>query len=154
MAYTFEKTNDYDLIKVGDYEVKIERMELQTTQNGKDKLSIMFRIRDDVEQEEQNRCIFESIWKDKDMPECFNRKRINQLLGTQKDVQEKQVFNSINDIIDKMQGAYLIAHVNIVHDDYLDKDVNRVSYYKTSQYGAKTLGEETTPVIDDTDLPF
>lgn len=152
MTYTYEKNNDYDLIEESDYEVKIERMDLQTTQNGKDKLSIMFRIRDDIEQKNQNRCLFESIWKDKEMPECFNRRRINQLLGTQKDIADKQVFNGINDIIDKMLGAFLIIHVSITYDDYLGKNVNRVSYYKSSNEQPKAISE--TPVISDDDLPF
>lgn len=156
-GYTYEKQSS-GLIKDGDYEVVLERMEKVTIPSGKEKLSLMFRIREIEGQQYCNRVVFEDIWKEKNSPEHFNRKRINQLLGTQ-DIKDGTVFETINDIIDYMVGSCLVVNVGTEFDDYHGEDKNVVKFYKSSQSKPKKVGEpKQTPtpkvIIDDDGLPF
>lgn len=158
--YVYEGGSQNGLIKDGDYEVILERMERVTIPSGKEKLTLMFRIRTDIEgQAFGNKCVFEDIWKEKNSPEHFNRKRINQLLGTQ-EIKEGTVFENINGIIDYMVGTCLIINVGTEFDDYSGEDKNKVKFYKSSKAKPKKLGGEPVKrkaepvVIDDDDLPF
>ena len=64
MSYTFSKANadkDFDKIPDGDYEVSVESMKEATTKNGKEKIAIGFRIREDVEQPCKGRFLWDDI---------------------------------------------------------------------------------------------
>lgn len=156
--YTFTKTDDYALLEEGEYEVVIERIEEKVSKNGKKNISIMFRVRDDIEQPYGNRVLFESIWKEKDS-EFYNRKRLNQLLGTQH-FEDGKTFKDIEDVLANLRNTYLIAVVKIVHSDYSQEDENVISYYKSSNHLPKALSSEPTKKnletieIADEDLPF
>jgi len=171
--YTYEKQeNTNELIKEGDYEVVLERFEKKTLPSGKEKLSLMFRIRTDIDQEYQNRVIFDDIWTEKENPQFFNRKRVNQLLGTQKDLEDGTEFETIDNIIEYMTGSFLGVHIVIELDEYRGEDVNRVAYYRSSKVLPQKIGEivhpkdeeEHKPPVnvsnpannedDDDDLPF
>ena len=156
-SYTFTKEESYALLAEGEYEVRIEKIEEQVSKNGKKNISIMFRVRDDIEQEGKNRVIFESIWKEKDT-EFYNRKRLNQIIGTQH-FEDGTVFKDINDVLSHLKNVVLIAVIKQVFDDYRQEDINVISYYKTSQHLPKAL--DTAPVKNNTekivaeeDLPF
>ena len=162
MGYKYDANDANGLIKENDYEAVIERMEVKTIPTGKNKLSVMFRIRNDIEQPYGNKVMFEDIWPEKDNPDVFNRRRINQLLGTQQ-VKDGTEFETINDIIRFLEGATLIIHVAIEFDNWRGEDVNTVSYYKKSKIVPQQLQsegtEQATPeqpnvVIGDDDLPF
>jgi hypothetical protein len=151
--YVFEKQEDYGLLKDGEYEVRLEKIEQKTTQNGKENLSLMFRVRDDVEQEFQNRVLFESIWKEKDT-DFYNRKRLNQLIGTQH-FEDGTSFESIGDIINELNGSSLIVVITTKFNDYQNKDENSISYYKSSNHLPKSLKSESKEQIaKEDDLPF
>lgn len=155
MAYTYESEDS--LVRDGDYEATIEKIEVKTLPSGTEKLTIQYRIRKDVNQPYGNKVLFEDIFHEKNSPEHFNRKRINRLLGTQ-DIKEGTIFESINDIIVFMRGKQLQIHVSIVFSEYYSKDVNTISYYKKTEHpfatptpgGSVPNGE--TPAEDD--LPF
>jgi len=152
--YIYEGVSSSNLMPEGDYEVIIERMNRQTLPSGKEKLSIMYRVRGDIEgQSYGNKCIFEDIWQEKENPKYFNRKRINQLRGTQ-NIEKGKVCATINDVINELLGARLILHIDIVFDDYRGEEVNRVAYYKSSKYKPQELIEDEGFVLDDDDLPF
>jgi len=53
----------FDLVPVGNYEVFIERAEERPTSKGRLQLSIMLRIRDDIQQACQNRILFLNIFQ-------------------------------------------------------------------------------------------
>lgn len=158
--YTYE--NDNDLKEEGDYEVRVEKMEIRVLPSGTEKLFLQYRIRDDVEQKYKNACLFEDIWHEKENPNLFNRKRINKLLGTQ-EIKEGTVFESINKICDFMLGKYLMVHLVKQFDDYKGEEINSIAYYKKTNSAPKRLGSEenkptpapSKPVeINDDDLPF
>ena len=162
MAEGYTYKNEKVLIPEGDFEVKVEEMGVNILPSGKKKLAIRFRIRDDIEgQSYGNKCLFDDIWTDKESPEHFNRKRINQLLGTQ-DIKEGTVFEDIYKISEFMKGACLQVHVVIVFDEYRGEDVNKIAYYKSSNQKPQTLGGNAEPkhepvrvnVADDDAVPF
>ena len=167
MPYTYDASGNGGLVQEGDYEATIERMERKTLPSGKQKLSVMYRIRSDVEQPYGNKCVFEDIWAEKENPDVFNRKRINKLLGTQ-EIEDGHTFETINDVIDFLIGGKLIVHIGIEFDNYHGEDVNTVSYYKPSKNKSKKMNElgvgnptiEAKPVqsgtigIEDDELPF
>lgn len=163
MSYKFENT--VELMKEGDYEAKIERMEIKILPtSGKEKLSVMFRIRSDIDgQAYGNKCLFDDIWKEKESPEHFNRKRLNMLIGTQ-DIKDGTVFETINDIINMLIGCCVRIHVTKVFDDYHGEEVNKIAYYMKSKAQPKTLDNNegkkpkasspASPDVVDDDLPF
>ena len=155
MSYVYDASDSNGLVKVGDYEATIERIERKTLPSGKEKLSIMYRVRSDVEQAYKNKCLFEDIWAEKNEPGVFNRKRLNQLLGTQ-NPEDGAVFETINDIIDFLTGCNLIIHVVVELDTYHGEDVNTISYYRSSKIKPQTLTSEDVKkeVIADDDIPF
>lgn len=165
MSYEYKK-QETGLMPEGDYEVRLEIFEKRLVgEMQTEKLQLQFRVRDDVEQPHKNQCLFESIWKEKDHPEFFNRKRINQLLGTQ-DFEDGTVFDSINDVMDAMTGACLKVHVTKVFDEYFGVEVNKVAWYRTSEHKPQSLEKPTTTTtpdipkptpsvaVSDDDLPF
>ena len=158
--YDYNKANDSSLIKDGDYEVYIEKIEEKTLPSGKQKLAIKYRVRSDVEQEYANRCIFEDIWAERLAPQFYNRKRINQLLGTQHPKDHTE-FNDINNVIQFLEGCNLIVHINTVLDEYRGEDVNTVGYYKSTKNPTGTIvspDEKKSGGVsvenDDDKLPF
>lgn len=156
MSYIFDKNDTTSLIKEGDYETKIEKLEVKTLPSGKEKLAITYRIRTDIEQPYGNRTVFEDIWAERENPQYFNRKRINQLLGTQ-DIADGTVFDGVNDIIDYLVGKCLVIHVAVVLDEYRGEDVNTVSYYKSSKNKPEiitTTRQQPSVEISESDLPF
>lgn len=150
----------HDPLPEGDYEVAVEKIGLKTLQSGKTKISIWLRVRGDVEQEGKGRVIFDDVWKEKDHPEYYNRKRINNLLGTQ-DIKDGTVFDTIQDVMLALQGAHMIAHVVQEFDDFRGETINRVKWYRSSKAKPQTLGaapsapaSSGTADIDEEDLPF
>lgn len=159
MSYLYSKKEDqYSLIAEGEYEVTLEQITEASTMSGKKKLDIAFRLRNDVEQEHQNRVVYEAIWQEKDT-NYYNRKRLNQLIGSQ-EVEDGTTFNTVQEIIDLLKGAKLVIKVVVAYDDYRKVDVNKVAYYSKTKKPNKKLGDikvkdtkETIEISDD-DLPF
>lgn len=154
-SMSYSTKDAYSLIEKGEYELQITQMTINVSTSGKEYLAIRFKIRDDVEQKFKNRIIFENIWHEKDNPEYFNRKRIGSLLGTQADDISAE---SIEEVMEIMEGAYLIGVVDIVHNDYVGADENRIKYFKKSKVGEQTLTDpkedEVTVEISSDIFPF
>lgn len=162
-GYTYEKPKS-DLKAEGQYEATLEKIEKKRfEQSGKEKIGLTWRIRSDVDQKYQNGVVFEDIWRDKNDPTTYNKTRINQLLGTQ-DIPEGTTFNSDESLIEFLTGINAIINVKIVHDDYNDKDVNRISFYRSTQIKPQTLQETNSQLdsneyfanyeLEPDDLPF
>lgn len=166
MAYVYDESqaqqNDFSLVEEGMYEVKIELMSTKTTPNGKEAIAVRYRIRDDIDQKFQNRVLFEDIWKER-KSDYYNRKRLNQLMGTQH-FPDGKTFGDIYEVMDELQGRFLQVKVVIEHNDYTGKDENKIAFYSSTDHGPQELGEEddtstTEGDIDDIeveedDLPF
>ena len=148
------------LIEEGDYEVVVERAEERTASSGKDYITLMFKVRDDVEQKFQNRTIFYSIFKDKDNPNQYNEKKINRLLDClpEDEIQDGQAFEEVQDFLNLVKGMYLIAHIKIGFSEYKNADENYIAYIKTTKHPSNKLNNnqqvEISIIEDDKDLPF
>lgn len=141
----------------GDYEVAVEKAELRTLQSGKIKISLWLRVRSDVEQEGKGRVVFDDIWKEKEHPEFFNRKRLNAILGAL-ETKDGTVFDTIQDVLSAIQGGHVIAHVVQEFDDRRGETINRVKFYNKSKAKPQSLAPATSGTADielsDDELPF
>jgi hypothetical protein len=151
MAEQYTFTNTSGLIKEGEYEVILEKAEIKKLLSGKEKIGIQFRIRTDVEQEGKNRIIFEDIWKEKDNPQFFNRRRLNLLLATQK-IENGKTFDTIAELLKFLTGSMLVVKVAVEHDEYRNEEVNKIVYYRSSK--AKPQEVAKPKIAKDEDLPF
>lgn len=160
--YTKTKVES-ELIPAGTYEVQIDAMEFkETPTTHRKKISVKYRIRDDVESNgsAKNRIMFDDIWSDKDNDTEYDNRKINILLNTQPNVTEGTEFQTINDVIAMLLGAYLKIKITQKHDTYSDKDVNKIGYYYASEQAPKTLNQPAKGnvppsfEIDDDDVPF
>ncbi len=149
----------HDPLPEGDYEVAVEKAELKTLKSGKIKISLWLRVRSDIEQEGKGRVVFDDIWKEKEHPEFFNRKRLNAILGAV-GTKDGTVFDTIQDVLSAIQGTHLIAHVVQEYDEYHDETINRVKFYDKSKTKPQSLasapatsGTADTELSDD-ELPF
>ena len=147
----------HDPLPEGDYEVTAEKAELRTLQSGKIKISLWLRVRSDVEQEGKGRVIFDDIWREKDHPEFFNRKRLNAILGAL-GTKDGTVFDTIQDVLLAIQGGHMIAHVVQEFDDHRGETVNRVKFYHKSKTKPQSLAPATSGTagieLSDDELPF
>ena len=164
MGYTFSKANaekkEYEKIPDGDYEAVVDSLKEATTKNGKEKIAISFKIRDDVEQPCKGRLVWDDIWKEKDDPSQYNHLRLDQLIGTQH-VEDGTSFETVDEIARVMVGAFLIIHVKNETDEWqgVSYERTRVKYYKSTKHPAQTLsapqkGNTASIEIDDDDMPF
>lgn len=162
MPYTYSAaegaSSDIAPVKDGEYEATVERMVERTSRNGSRSISIQFRIRSDVEQEEKGRVVFDDIWAEKDHPEYYNRRRINQLLGALK-CPDGMEFQSASDVAQWCTGGQVIVDVRNEEDEWQGEKKNRtrVKFYMPTKHGPKALGAPDSQGIEplsEDDLPF
>lgn len=161
--------DDYELLPDMDAEVIIENAEIKTAKtSNKEYISIMYRIRDDVEgQENGGRVIFESIFADKNHDGEFDRRKIGKILSTQtSDDDEELEFEDNDELVQYLNGIYLLVHINKKEaDEYHTEDYNEIKYlsYKPSKFPPKKLDSSVKNEIhkatkeaeeSDDELPF
>lgn len=154
MSYKFNESEatSEELLPEGDYEVILEKAEFKETPTSKrKKIGLAYRIRSDVEQSCKNRVLFDDIWTDKETNSIYDNKKINRIMGTQ-NIADGKEWKTIQDVVKDMIGIYLIAHVAIKHDDYNNKNVNAISYYKESKHKPQTIGEQASSNLQDFDI--
>lgn len=171
VSYGYSKAdadnNSRDPIAEGDYEVVLEKAEIKVIESsGATKLAIQFRVRDDVEQNFKNRCVFEDIWAEREHPEFINRRRLNQLMKAL-DFKDGTEFRNIDDLISNLVGNYLSIRVTKETDDFYGdaRVINRIKWYDLTKHPAQTLSTnykdnnysedkaKRQGIIED-DLPF
>ena len=163
--YEFEQKDEYSLIPSGEYEVVLEKAEIKTAQSsGRPYISMKFRIRNDVEQPQQGRLIFESIFLEKTSNQ-FDKKKLGAIMRTQ-GPSGKYSFADDDEVVQYINGLAMRLTIELNGpDDYHSEDYNQVKYcsYKPTNVKAKTLGgveemnakfDGIVEVIDDSDLPF
>ena len=151
MGYTYNAENNVK--KEGVYECFIEKMEQGETPSGVKRVNITFRIRSDVEQDYKGAVIYDTIWREKDNAEFYDRKKINRLLGTQK-VKEGTSYESIDAIIKFLAGAKLQVNLGVRFSEYSGKDENYVKYYGSSKVAEQSFTTNDTIEVNEEDLPF
>lgn len=121
----------------GDYEVIIDTAEVAKTQTGKEKINVVYVIRNDVAQACQNGLIFESVWKKKSPNEDdqniggFDYGRLMAIADAAKLPDGKEYAN-LNEFLAELKGKVLRIH--LYHDPYEGK-----IYEKIDKHAATTL---------------
>lgn len=145
---------DFGLIDAGDYEVTLKAEKRTTKDGSKEFLNLTFKIRDDVNQNFKNRCVFDTAWRDKTRQTWFDLVRLNKLVKTQKNEPDYQVeFGDVDECILYLNGAKMRITIDKMMDDYSGKEVNSVRYlsYAPSQAGPVA---ESPVELADSELPF
>lgn len=117
----------------GDYEVIIDTAEVTRTQSGKDKINIVYIIRNDVEQSYQNGLIFDSIWKKKNPNEDdrsigdFNFGQL-MAIANAANLPDGKEYADLNALLAELVGKPLRVH--LYHDDYNDKQYEKIDRHE------------------------
>lgn len=155
--FTYEKQKDFEPLKAGEYEVFLENYQKKTLDNGRNFISLRFRVREDIEQEGQNRVLFDTIWSKKDDFEDYITFKVSQLLDvTNDEIEDGKVFSSVFEALDLCVGKPLIAVV--VQTERNGEITNEITRFKFTKNPNQTLkaDKEKEPVEDlaDDELPF
>lgn len=117
----------------GDYEVIIDTAEVTRTQSGKDKINIVYVIRNDVQQAYQNGLIFDSIWKKKKPNEDdqsiggYNFGQLMAIADAAK-LPDGKEYAGLDDFLAELKGKPLRVH--LYHDDYNDKWYEKIDRHE------------------------
>lgn len=117
----------------GDYEVIIDTAEVARTQSGKDKINIVYVIRNDVQQAYQNGLIFDSIWKKKKPNEDdqsiggYNFGQLMAIADAAK-LPDGKEYAGLDDFLAELRGKPLRVH--LYHDDYNDKWYEKIDRHE------------------------
>ena len=117
----------------GDYEVIIDTAEVTRTQSGKEKINIVYVIRNDVQQAYQNGLIFDSIWKKKSPNEDdqsiggFNFGQLMAIANAAK-LPDGKEYAGLDDFLAELKGKPLRVH--LYHDDYNDKWYEKIDRHE------------------------
>ena len=158
-GYEFSNEEKYELIKAGEYEVVLDTAEIKVSKDGSKRfISCLFKIREDVEQVEQGRIIFDNIFEDKKNPGQFSLNKLQKLLLVQ-GKEGKYKFDDDDELVQFINGLYMrITIENKPSDEYHPDPYNQVKYcsYKPSNHLPKNLIKEEPKefVVDEADLPF
>lgn len=117
----------------GDYEVIIDTAEVTRTQSGKDKINIVYVIRNDVQQAYQNGLIFDSIWKKKEPNEDdqsiggYNFGQLMAIADAAK-LPDGKEYADLGAFLAELKGKPLRVH--LYHDDYNDKWYEKIDRHE------------------------
>lgn len=172
MPYIFSREDFSSVVEAGEYEAIIEKIERNTTSSGRERIFIQLRIRNDVDQKYQGKCLFDNIWEDNNEPGMFDHDKLGRIVLTQPDNGKDGYFETIDDVISFLEGAYVRVKVEVQINDYVGTEVNVVKrWYKTRQapqalansseqlahsmtgVPAQTTVSANKNIVDD-DLPF
>lgn len=109
------------LVPQGNYETVITNAVISQTKNGKYKVSFMLTIRNDIQQDCQNRVLFIDIWKRREPTPADNQVdgfNFAQLMAVSRAAQipSGQSFESLSQFLQALCGRCLIATVK--HETY------------------------------------
>lgn len=166
---SFDDTNEYSLLQAGKRECILEEIVEKEPKNGGSKyLNLKWRIRDDVEQPDAGRVIFESFFKDKETND-YRTSQIGSLLraqGKKKEEGGTYDFEDYDELMQFVTGMKVELEITLNDpDEYHDETYNQVKYcsYKPTKHAPATLGEPVdsnlnkspkTGDIEQEDLPF
>lgn len=146
----FNSKDAVSLIDSGEYECTIDKVELGKSKNDNDIVKLQYRIRVDIEQNAQNRIIFETIG----LRSEFFKKRAGGLLkclgATNKDF-------LISEFIDFVSGKPILIKLGQRVSNYTGDEENYIQYISSSRHPNQTLSD--TPIVEGEDvlpddLPF
>ncbi len=146
--------DEYGLIPEGQYEVIIKKVEERTTKNGSTGMNLTLVIRNDVEQQYKNRCLFHTLWKRKEpapadmQVQGYSFKQV-MILAKAATLPSGKVYENVQalcaDLVNK------VVRVTVAHDEYNGNKREIVKYTNASQFPeCKHVYKAATPVTTDT----
>ena len=174
MPISASDTQEYTLLKTGEREVILDNIEEKTSSTtGNKYLALRFRIRDDIEQEDAGRVIFENFYKEKDGSGDYAKAKVGALLRAQGKTRAEggtYDFDDYDEFMQFVMGMKLRLTIATEEpNDYHDDTINLVKYcsYKPTKFPNKTGFEPTdsngnkveikkvdVEEVDPDDLPF
>ena len=167
-----KKTQEFELIKAGRYEVILNAEWKKDSYSDDMIILCTYRVRKDVEQEAKNRLVFDRIKKDKNGE--YHAGKINAILAAIPNSQTD--FESYDELVQYLNDKLLNVKITVVkaNPDYPNsKDRNSVEYYSTEETkfpelkndkvsleitGKSNVEEPKSggllPQIEEDDLPF
>lgn len=144
-------TSGFELVAEGKYEAVILNAEPGKTQAGKDKLSVDFEIRSDVNQAHQGAKVLYNTFT---FEHEVSVKIVNSLLKAC-GFPHGQPFDSAQDMANQLIGKHL--EINVKHEKYMkdgqERTAAKAKYYDVSKTNAPF--QSAPPVqVGDEDLPF
>ena len=133
----YEDVQDFDLIPKGEYEVIITKIEERTTPNGATGLNFALTIRNDVEQNCKNRCIFHTLWKRREPTQAdiqvqgYSFKQIMQLAKSVR-LPSGKSYETVYSLCDELSGK--IMRVTVDHREYNGRTYEEVKFMNESQF--------------------
>lgn len=161
MAYIFDDTNTKQKsnpLPEGKYECFLDSWEMRTLPvSGKEKISLKFIVREDIDQPCQRRVVFDDLWRDREDPKFWTTWKVNALIATQPEITKGTRFEEIGDVLNFLTGKLMLLSVGI--DEYNGKQYNVVKYRDVTKHPFKTVGgQQAQPAPsfeeDDDGLPF
>jgi hypothetical protein len=113
-------------------------------------LRITFALRTDVEGQDRGN-IDDVVFKNKETGE-YNARRLNNLCKSA-GIPEGTVFQDVDDLLKQLEGANLRIVVKTMFDDYKQKEVNKISYFKPTAKPLAKLNEANPPKAQDGTKP-
>lgn len=158
MNFTFNKPNEFKPLAIGEYEAYLEEYKFDQTQSGKNLIRLKFKIREDVEQEGQNRTISDTIWSKKDNNEEYTTFKIMNLLGaTDPNLEDGKTFSSLEEALEYCVGKPVLLYVRQRNNDNNGEVENEIGKYKISNHpfnSVATTSNGNYEIVADDDLPF
>lgn len=144
-------TSGFELVAEGKYEASIVNAEPGKTQAGKDKLSVDFEIRSDVNQQHQGAKILYNTFT---FEHEVSVKIVNSLIAAC-GFPHGHPFTSPQDMANQLIGKHL--EINVKHEKYTkdgqERTAAKAKYYDVSKVNPPQQAGEPIKVGDD-DLPF
>lgn len=143
-----EATQGSSIKPEGDYECLIAKVEERVTKNGKENLNISMVIRNDVEQNYKNGCIFDTLWKKKEPTNAdlqvkgYSYGQI-MALGKAAGLPDGKEYDSLEQFCGELVNKPM--RVTIKHEEYNGKTQERVSWRNPTKYPTvKHIPKQTT----------
>ena len=128
MNFSKKAEPNFNIVPEGEYEVIITKAEEAVTKSGKQNISIVFTIRNDVEQVCKNRLLFLQMWKkkapdDDDLQvDGYNYNQLKTLLDACRITDTD--FETVADFCKALVGRCVI--VSVYHEEYNGKKYAKI----------------------------
>ncbi len=135
MAFSTNYSELNDLLPEGTYEALITTASEETDQTQRTRLSFTLTIRNDVQQECQNRTMFHSMYKLKDPKPMdaqvgnYSFQMIMRIAAAAKLPENKQ-YNSLAELMNDMVNRPV--KIDVYHDEYNGKKSVKIKYWNAS----------------------
>lgn len=146
------------LMKEGDYEILVAKAKQDQTKGGTDCINMQLVVRNDIDQQYKNKCIFNSMFKGRETGQ-YHSGMLNTMAKALK-IENGKRYDSLDALLADFVGK--TAKVTIKHETYNDKTNERVKAWKATDFTAcnhvfKDKDAAVTgisPVDDGEEIPF